>query len=140
MGTRAKYRWFRDQHGAVAVEFALITPVMFLLCFGIIAFSIVLSTYAALQQIAAEAARASLSGLTSTQQSQYASQYITGVIGNYPFIDPNFLTVTTAAGQTTFEVTLSYNAGSSYFSNFASSLVSSPIILTRSATVQLSGF
>ncbi len=129
-----------DQRGAAAVEFALIVPIMMMFFFGLTVFSVVLSTYGALQQMAAEAARASLAGLSTTQQSQYASQYISAALGNYTFLDPTQVTVTTNATPSAFQVTISYNAGHSFLNNFASSVISSPIIITRSATIQLSGF
>jgi Flp pilus assembly protein TadG len=129
-----------DCEGATAVEFALIAPAMILLFLGIIVFSLVLSTYSALQQIAAEAARAALPGQTATQQAQLASQYVSGVVGNYSFINPAQLTVATSTTSTTFGVSLTYNASGSFFSTFGASVVSVPIVITRSATIQLSGF
>lgn len=130
----------RNRDGSAAVEFALVAPATVLLFLGIIAFSVVLSTYSALQQIAAEAARAALPGQTATQQAQFANQYVSGVLGNYSFIDPAKLTVSTNSTSSTFEVSLSYDASDSFFSKFASPTLSVPIIINRSATVQLSGF
>jgi Flp pilus assembly protein TadG len=129
-----------DSNGNAAVEFALIAPATVLLFLGIIAFSVVLSTYSALQQIAAEAARAALQGQTATQQSLFANQYVSGVLGNYSFMDPTKLKVSTTSTSSTFEVSLSYDASNSFFSKFASPVISVPIIINRSATVQLSGF
>ena len=103
-------------------------------------FSFVLSSYSALQQIAAEAARAAIPGLNATEQAQFANQYISSVMPAYGFLDATKLVVTTTNTTSTFNVTLTYDAGSSFFSNFGSSLVSTPIVITRGATVQLSGF
>ncbi len=129
-----------DCDGAAAVEFALVAPAMLLLFAGIVAFSFVLSTYSALQEVASDAARAAIAGLTASQQAQYASQYVFSAIGSYSFIDATQVTVATSATASTFQVTVSYNASNSFFSNLPSALISSPVIITRSATVQLSGF
>jgi Flp pilus assembly protein TadG len=133
-------RFIADREGNAATEFALVAPATMLLLLGIVVYSMLLSTYSALQQIAAEAARAALPGQTTAQQSQFANQYVTGVLPNYAFIDPTKLTVSTSATATTFQVSLNYDASASFFSNFASSVISTPLVITRSATVQLSGF
>jgi Flp pilus assembly protein TadG len=129
-----------DCDGAAAVEFALLAPAMLLLFAGIVGFSFVLSTYSALQEVASDAARAAIAGLTASQQAQYASQYVFSAIGSYSFIDPTQVTVATSATASTFQVTVSYNASNSFFSNLPSAFISSPVIIRRSATVQLSGF
>lgn len=133
-------RGLREHRGAAAVEFALVTPAMMLLFAGIVSFSFVLSTYSALQEVASDAARAGIAGLTASQQAQYAVAYVNSAIGSYGFIDPTQVTVTTTATASTFQVTVSYNASNSFFSTLASSLTLSPVVITRTATVQLSGF
>jgi len=133
-------RFIGARDGNAATEFAFVAPATILLFIGIVAFSMLLSTYSALQQIAAEAARAALPGQTAAQQTQFATQYVNGVLSNYAFIDPSKLTVSTTSTSTTFQVSLSYDASASFFSNFSKSVVSTPLVITRSATVQLSGF
>ena len=86
------------------------------------------------------AARAGIAGLTATQQSQYAVSYVNSVIGSYSFIDPTQITVATNTTSTTFQVTVSYNATNSFFSAVGGTLVPMPVNITRTATVQLSGF
>ena len=48
----------RDQHGAAAVEFALVAPLLLVLVFGVISYGYMLSFRQALSQAAAEGARA----------------------------------------------------------------------------------
>jgi Flp pilus assembly protein TadG len=129
-----------NDKGATAVEFALIFPFMVMLFIGIACFSVVLGMYSALQQIAAESARAALAGLSPTEQNQIATQYVTNVIGSYGFLNPANLTVATSATSSTFEVTLTYNAAGQYFASFGGYLPAAPLQITRSATIQLSGF
>jgi Flp pilus assembly protein TadG len=89
---------FRDlekNDGATAVEFALIAPLFILLTTGIICFTFLLSLYSSLQQISAEAARAALPGLSTTEQAQLVTNYVNSVIGNYSFMDPTKLTIAT---------------------------------------------
>ena len=133
-------RFIGASDGNAATEFALVAPATILLLVGIVVCSMLLSTYSALQQIAAEAARAALPGQNATQQSQFANQYVNGVLSNYAFIDPSKLTVSTTSTATTIKVALNYDASGSFFRNLAGSVVSTPLVITRSATVQLSGF
>ena len=129
-----------DARGATAVEFALVVPLIVLLFVGMAFFALVLSMYSALQQISAEAARAALPGLTPAQQSQLATQYVNNTISSYGFLNPNDLTVTTTSGSTTFQVTLAYTPTGSYFPSFGKYLPAAPALITRSATIQLSGY
>ena len=133
-------RFIGGSEGNAATEFAFVAPATILLFLGIVVYSMLLSTYSALQQIAAEAARAALPGQTTAQQTQFANQYVSGVLPNYSFIDPSKLTVSTTSTATTFQVSLNYDASASFFSNFASSVITTPLVITRSATIQLSGF
>ena len=135
------FRRFRDHDsGTSAVEFALISPIFIVLLLGIICFSAVLSTYNAVQQIAAEAARAALPGLSAAEQSQLAQNYVTSVIGNYGLLDPSKLTVSTSAQATTFTVTATYNMSGSFFMTLGGFLVTASPLIIRSAAIQTGGF
>ena len=140
MSDMDKIRFTSDSRGVAAVEFAFIAPIMLLLMFGIICFSVVFSTYNAVQQLAAEAARAGLAGLSATEQNQLAQNYVTSMAGNYPFINVSQLTVTTASQATTFQVTISYNMSGSFFWTLGGFMTSSAPEITRSAAIQLGGF
>lgn len=61
-------RFSRSLDATSAIEFALVAPVLLLLLFGIIGYGYILGVYHGVQQIAAEAARASVSGLNDTER------------------------------------------------------------------------
>ena len=126
--------------GTAAVEFAIITPIVVVLLLGIICFSCVFSMYSAVQQIAAEAARAALPGLSATEQNQLAQNYAAGVIGSYGLLDPSKLTLATSAHATTFTVTATYDMSGSFFMAVGGFLVSASPLIVRSAAIQTGGF
>lgn len=132
-----------DRRGVSAVEFALIAPLFLLLTFGILAFSTVLGTYAGLQQIAAEAARASVAGLSDSERAALATQFVQANAGAYPFIDPARLTVSTGpadpAGQS-YRVALRYDMSNSFVFRFGEMLPLPSPIIVRTAAVQRGGF
>jgi Flp pilus assembly protein TadG len=128
--------------GTSAVEFALVAPLFIMLLFGTITYSSIMSIYSGVQQLVAEAARASVGGLSFTERDQLARNFVTTNLSAYPFLDPTKLTVTTATtGGTSpgFQVTLSYNT-SAMFYNSLSGLLPLPVTtISRSAVVQQGG-
>jgi Flp pilus assembly protein TadG len=138
--TKLRNTLLRNRNGSAAVEFSLVAPVAVLLLLGIIEFSVTLSTYSALQQIASEAARAGLAGTNGTQQTQFANQYVSGVLPSYGFIDATKVSVSTNATSTTFAVSLNYDASKSFFGGMGPLGPLAPVVMTRSAVVQVGGF
>ena len=64
------------RRGSSAVEFALVAPVLFLLFAGIAVFGICLGAAHNLRQIAAEAARASVAGVTDAERANLAQTMV----------------------------------------------------------------
>lgn len=100
--------------GASAVEFAIVAPVFILVLLTLLAFGIYLGTAHAVQQIAADSARAAVAGLNESERMTLAHRHIETVTLDYPFIDPEALEVSVRdddePGQ--FTVRLSYDAKS----------------------------
>ncbi|KRE08954.1 hypothetical protein ASE61_05280 [Bosea sp. Root670] len=136
-------RLLRNQHATTAIEFAFIAPILLLLLVGIMGYGYVFGIYHSIQQIAAEAARSSVSGLSDTERSQIARDFITAHAGAYAFIDPAKLRVRT--GQTgpqmqSFEVSVAYDMSGSIYDDL-SRLVSLPQpVIERRAIVQRGGY
>lgn len=132
-----------DQSATTAVEFALIAPILLLLVFGIIGYGHAFGVYHGVQQLAAEAARASVAGLDDAERERLARSFITRNIGSYAFLEPSKLTVrTTAMGAPapSFEVTVVYDYSDSIF-NRLSSMVALPMpLVERRAVVQRGGY
>ena len=66
-----------DQSASTAVEFAFIAPILLMLLFGIIGYGHAFGVYHGVQQLAAEAARASVAGLDDAERERLARAFIT---------------------------------------------------------------
>ncbi|WP_286719871.1 TadE/TadG family type IV pilus assembly protein [Devosia sp. 63-57] len=65
-----------DTQGAAVIEFAILTPVFVLLMTGMLAYGIYFGTAHSLQQLAADAVRVSLAGLTTQESRDLVESYI----------------------------------------------------------------
>lgn len=82
----------RATGAASAVEFALIAPVFLLLTFGLIAYAIYFGAAHSVQQIAADATRTAISGLSDMERDSLVSAYIDANAGGYLLIDADHIT------------------------------------------------
>lgn len=106
-------RMRRDTDGAAALEFAIIAPLFFLTIFTMIGYGIYLSATHAVQQIAADAARTAVAGLSSTERKSLAQSFIQSSTLDYPFINKTKLTVDVAddvQNLNQFTVTIVYDS------------------------------
>jgi Flp pilus assembly protein TadG len=133
----------RSEQGTSAVEFAIVMPLFLVLVLGIIVYGSYLAVIHGLQQLAAEAARASVPGLSDVERSSLAQSYITSTAASYPLIMPRQLRVNAApapANANVFVVTLNYDA-SGMFIYALPNLVPLPSPnIVRSAAIQRGGF
>src|ERR1700761_6825020 len=124
-----------DERGGAAVEFAFVAPLFILLTFGMIAFGSIISTYHAIEQLAAEAARASLGGTTTAERDQLARTFISGSLSSYPFLFNSSRAVTppAIASPPSFKVTLTYDMSSMFAMSWGTLVPLPPPRLTRSS-------
>lgn len=111
-------RFPRNQRVTRAVEFAFVAPILLLLLLGIMDY--VFGIDHSIQQIAAEVARSSVSGLSDAERSRIARDFIAAHARSYTFIDPTKPRVRT--GQTgpqmrSFEVAVAYDMSGSVYGN-----------------------
>jgi Flp pilus assembly protein TadG len=102
-----------DTKGAAALEFALVAPLFFLTIFSMIGYGIYLSAAHAVQQIAADAARTAVAGLSLAERKSLAQSFIQSSTLKYPFITPAKLKVDVAddaKNLNQFTVTIVYDA------------------------------
>lgn len=141
MSTIARFR--TCQSGSNAVEFALVAPVLMLLLFGILAFGYIFGIYHGVQQIASEAARASVSGITDSERTTIARDFVAANVSSYPLLDPARLQITTAQSgppRQTFEVAILYDMSDTVFANLASLIALPPPLVERRAVIQRGGY
>jgi Flp pilus assembly protein TadG len=103
----------RDRRGVSAIEFALVFPIFVLLLCAILAFGLYIGAAHSVQQLAADAARASVAGLNDTERTSIATQHVARTASQYMLIDA--ASVTAVAGPVAgspddFEVRVSYDA------------------------------
>ncbi|HWK96303.1 MAG TPA: TadE/TadG family type IV pilus assembly protein [Pseudolabrys sp.] len=135
--------FFADTRGASAVEFAIIMPVFLVLLIGIFAYGSYFALLHGLQQLTAEAARASIGGLTDDERQSLAQSSIATNVEKYPFLTAHDLTLAGAAtdpATSTFSVTVSYDASGMFIFNLPNFIpMPSPTII-RTAAIQRGGY
>jgi Flp pilus assembly protein TadG len=133
-------RLARCARGASAVEFAILLPLFLVLVFGIVVFGGYLTMVHGVQQLAAEAARSSVAGLSESERVSLAENYVTANAGSYPLLQPSHLTVSAAtSGSDIFTVTVNYDASDNII--FTLPFVPSPpSTIARSAAIPFGGF
>lgn len=136
-------RGLRDRSGVAAIEFAIVGPLFFLVLLGVLIFAIYFGTVHSVQQIAAEAARASVQGLSETERAELAKSQVASIVGSYPLIDPNYLTVSAAVSPgdaNLFNVSIQYDASRSIVFAFEGLIPMPPKTIARNAVVRRGGY
>lgn len=131
-----------SEAGTSAVEFALLSPLYFLLLMGMAAYGLYFGVSHSLQQIAADAARAAIAGLTPQEREQIAAGYVLRNARTYPLIDGDHLTVETGDSPqdpTQFVISLDYDALSLPIWNLLDGLPLPPVTITRRSTIRIGG-
>lgn len=140
--TASPFLFADDRRGAAAVEFAIIVPVFIMLLIGIFAYGSYLSVVHGVQQLTAEAARASIAGVTDAERVSLAQSNIASNVGGYPFLTSNDLVVQSAATNATgtFSVTVRYNAADMFIFNLPSLIPMPSPVIVRTAAIQRGGY
>ena len=125
--------------GAAAVEFAVVVPVFILMLVGIIQYGGYFWLSHSAQQLANDAARAAIAGLSAAERTQLAQAAVTNELPTYSAFTPNLLSVAESEQSQAFTVSLSYNAAQSGF--WMMPIIPMPsTTIVRSATVKLGGY
>jgi Flp pilus assembly protein TadG len=134
---------FQDRSGVAAIEFAIVAPVFFLMVFGLLAYAIYFGMVHSVQQLAADAARASVAGITTSERASLAKNNVQTSIANYPLLDPKKLTVdATPSGSdpNLFSVDLHYDASTNTIFVLEGLVPMPPKIIERQAIVRRGGY
>ncbi|MBP1857065.1 TadE/TadG family type IV pilus assembly protein [Rhizobium herbae] len=131
----------KNVEGAAALEFAIVAPLFFMTIFTMIGYGIYLSASYAIQQIAADAARTAVAGLSETERKSLANTFIQSSTLSYAFIDKKKLTIDVAddvSNLNQFTVTIAYDSSELPIWNLFSFALPDEEI-KRYATIRLGG-
>lgn len=134
--------FLRSRSATSAVEFALVSPLLILLMIGMAGYGIYFGASHSVQQIAADAARSAVAGLTETERKAIAVRYIATNAGGYPFIDPLRLTAEThdsTADGNQFVITVTYDASELPIWHLMKSLSMPGTTIRRQSTIRVGG-
>ncbi|WP_226636064.1 TadE family protein [Novosphingobium profundi] len=124
--------------GAVLVEAALALPVLIMLLLGVVTYGGWFMAAHSLQQVANEAARASVAGLDALERRQLVDTSVADSVLHTGTLDPDLVTVQTGLDGQYYRVTLVYDVSQAEM--FSNSLVPLPgDTIARASTVQLAG-
>ena len=120
----------------------MVLPVFLTIVFGIVVFGSYLAVIHGVQQLAAEAARSSVGGMSETDRATLASTYVAANATTYPLINAARLSVNAATSGTNanvFVVTVNYDA-STMFIYTLPFVPLPPKQIARSAAIPYGGF
>ncbi len=121
----------------------MILPSFMAIVFGIVMFGSYLAVVHGVQQLAAEAARSSIAGLSETERSSLATAYVTANVNSYPLIAANHISVnaaTSATDSNVFVVTVNYDASGLFIYSLPSFIPAPPSTIVRSAAIPRGGY
>ena len=126
-----------------AIEFAIVFPLFLIVLFGIFVYGSYIGIVHGVQQIAAEAARASVGGLSDAERVSLAASNIAANVSWYPMITPTRLTLQSAATDAStnvFSVTLRYDASGMFVFELPNFVPAPDKVIVRSASIQRGGY
>jgi Flp pilus assembly protein TadG len=126
--------------GTAAVEFAILAPLLVLLLCGIVVYGGYFMLSHSLQQLANDAARAALAGLSDTERRQLATTCLSNELPTYGFLDPKLVQLAYADQSQVMTVNIAYDATNSPFWALDGVIPMPPASIVRSASVQIGGF
>jgi Flp pilus assembly protein TadG len=131
-----------DCTGAAALEFAILSPLFILLVCGMMAYAIYFGAAHSVQQLAADAARTSIAGLSTAERNSLVGQFINNNASGYIFIDRTGLTYRIAPranDANEYSVTLNYDASTLPIWNLYPPLPLPSHTITYSSLIRLGG-
>ena len=132
-----------DGRGASAVEFALIMPVFLLILVGTLCYGLYFGAAHSVQQLAAEAARATVPGLTPEERSALAQDSVTSALPRYALLNADRVAVsvgTNPGDPDLFDVRVTYDASDMGIWAFEGLLPLPPKTIARDSVVRRGGY
>lgn len=130
----------RCDSGASALEFAIVGPFLIVMLLGICAYGGYFWMSHAVQQVANDAARAALGGLSDTERQTLANGVLASEIGTYAYLSAPNANLVLASDASQLTVKISYNASTTPFWALSTLVPMPPSTITRQAAVRLGGY
>src|SRR5687767_1739339 len=103
----------KDESGVAAVEFAIVAPIFIVITLGILVYGTYFTVAQSVQQLAAEAARDAIGGLSDGERQSLAVARANAQVNTYPLLVAEHFEVASGADEADpdlFEVTITYDA------------------------------
>lgn len=130
----------RAQSGNAAVEFAIVGPVLLLLMTGIFTYGGYFLTAHTVQQLANDAARASIAGLDDGERLDLARQAMEAGLANQSFMRGAVSQVALSTTNSTISVSVTYDASEDVYWTFQSLLPTPSASISRRSTIRMGGY
>jgi Flp pilus assembly protein TadG len=133
-------RFLACRKGGVALEFALIAPVFLVMLLGVISYGGYFWIAHSVQELANDAARAALAGLTESEREQLAQASISEEIVHDGVLHSTSATAAYRGDSNGYTVSVTYDASGSAFWAAAGLVPMPPPKVVRSAAIRLGGY
>jgi Flp pilus assembly protein TadG len=130
----------RSRSGSAAVEFAIVGPVLLLLMTGIFTYGGYFLTAHTVQQLANDAARASIAGLDDEERLELAREAMEAGLSSQRFMRGDVAQVALARDGSTISVSVTYDASEDVYWAFQSLLPTPSASISRQSTIRVGGF
>ena len=128
------------ESGAVAVEFAITGPLFLMLLIGILVWGQYFWVSHTVQQLANDAARAALAGLSTAERESLARATLTAEVADYPSLRPEAAAVIVDNQADRLTVSIRYDTAQDAFRAFDGLVPTPPTTVLRQASVRLGGY
>lgn len=128
--------------GTSAVEFALLSPLYFLLMAGMAAYGLYFGASHSIQQLAADAARVAVAGLSAEERVTLASGFVARNASDYAFIDGSRVAIEVGdnpADPTQFVIRVTYDARGLPIWNLFQGLPLPDTTIAHRSTIRIGG-
>jgi len=132
--------WVQDRSGAAAVEFAFIGPIMVVMLIGIMSYGGYFWLAHSVQQLANDAARAAVAGLSASERQSLAQSTISSEVPNYVFLNATGMVTSVNTQTNSMTVTIAYDASQTPFFALGNLVPMPSSTISRTATIMLAGY
>ncbi len=126
--------------GNVAIEFAMIAPVLIAMLLGIVSYGGYFFLAHSLQEIANDSARAAIAGLTATERQQLAQSQMTADLSQYSIFSTSSANLSYNSDSTGYTVSISYDASKSGFWSASGFIPMPSPTIVSTAAIKLGGY